>query len=49
MTDCPVRFGPSIKDGNLPDKEDQHDFKEAQFDVVGQPSLVLRVDSLSSF
>lgn len=39
----------SENDHNIPNKEDQHYFKEAYCDLTGQPSLVLCVDSLSSF
>lgn len=34
---------------NIPNKKHQHHFKEAYLYLVGQLSLVLRVDSFSSF
>lgn len=33
---------------DAPNDKHQHDFEEADLDVVGQASLVLRVDSLSA-
>lgn len=33
---------------DVPNTEDQHDFEEAYFYIVGQSALVFRVDSLST-
>lgn len=44
-----VQISTRTINNNLPNKEHQHYFKEAYFDLIRQTPLVFCVDSLSAF